>query len=60
MYLALSSHIKQLDNLAETEFGIPVATLMDNAGSQCKFMHCLPAFHDLKTEIGKDIFEKFE
>lgn len=32
MYLALSSHIKQLDNLAETEFGIPVATLMDNAG----------------------------
>jgi len=33
--------------------------LMDNAGSQCRFMHCLPAFHDLKTTIGKQIFEKF-
>ena len=33
--------------------------LMDIAGSQCRFMHCLPAFHDLKTEIGKDVFEKF-
>lgn len=33
--------------------------LMDNAGAQCKFMHCLPAFHDLKTTTGKQIFDKF-
>ena len=33
--------------------------LMDNAGPQCKFMHCLPAFHDLKTTVGKQIYEKF-
>ncbi len=33
--------------------------LMDNAGEQCRFMHCLPAFHDLKTTIGKQIYEKF-
>ncbi|MBU3159677.1 ornithine carbamoyltransferase [Clostridium frigoris] len=24
-----------------------------------KFMHCLPAFHDLKTIVGKEIFEKY-
>ncbi|HAQ62853.1 MAG TPA: ornithine carbamoyltransferase, partial [Ruminococcaceae bacterium] len=35
------------------------SSLMKNAGEQCRFMHCLPAFHDLKTEIGKDIFGKF-
>jgi ornithine carbamoyltransferase len=35
------------------------AELMQNAGTQCRFMHCLPAFHDLKTVIGKDIYEKF-
>ena len=33
--------------------------LMDAAGPQCKFMHCLPAFHDLKTTIGAQIHEKF-
>ena len=33
--------------------------LMNNAGAQCRFMHCLPAFHDLKTTIGKQIHEKF-
>ncbi|MBQ9806723.1 MAG: ornithine carbamoyltransferase [Clostridia bacterium] len=33
--------------------------LMDAAGAQCRFMHCLPAFHDLKTTTGKEIYEKF-
>ena len=33
--------------------------MMDNAGPQCRFMHCLPAFHDLGTTVGKQIHEKF-
>jgi len=33
--------------------------LMDIAGKQCYFMHCLPAFHDLETTVGRQIFEKF-
>jgi len=35
------------------------AALMQNAGPQCRFMHCLPAFHDLKTTIGEQIHEKY-
>ena len=33
--------------------------LMQNAGEQCRFMHCLPAFHDLGTTVGRQIHEKF-
>ena len=33
--------------------------LMEAAGDQCRFMHCLPAFHDLGTTIGSQIHEKF-
>lgn len=33
--------------------------VMENAGSSAIFMHCLPAFHDLKTKIGAQMGEKF-
>ncbi len=33
--------------------------LMSAANDDAVFMHCLPAFHDLKTGIGKEIGEKF-
>ena len=33
--------------------------LLENAGENAVFMHCLPAFHDLKTKIGKEIYDKF-
>ena len=35
------------------------AEVMKNAGEQAIFLHCLPAFHDLKTTIGKEMGERF-
>ena len=35
------------------------AALMENAGKQAVFMHCLPAFHDLNTGIGRQIGQQF-
>ena len=35
------------------------ANLMRTAGEKAVFMHCLPAFHDLKTTVGKEIGERF-
>lgn len=32
---------------------------MDNAAEDVIFLHCLPAFHDHKTEIGKEMGERF-
>ncbi|WP_297421991.1 ornithine carbamoyltransferase [Clostridium sp.] len=33
--------------------------VMYNANEQAIFMHCLPAYHDLKTKVGKEVGEKF-
>lgn len=33
--------------------------IMELAGKQAIFLHCLPAFHDLNTKIGKEIGERF-
>lgn len=33
--------------------------LINNAKNDVVFMHCLPAFHDLNTKIGKEIYDKF-
>ena len=35
-------------------------SVMENAGPQAIFLHCLPACHDLKTKIGKEMGEKFD
>jgi len=34
--------------------------MMDATGNpNCKFMHCLPAFHNRETKVGEEIFQKF-
>ena len=35
------------------------SAVMDAAGEQCRFMHCLPSYHDLGTENGLAVYEKF-
>ena len=35
------------------------AQVMKNAGPQAIFLHCLPAFHDWNTKIGKEMGERF-
>ncbi|MBQ7152417.1 MAG: ornithine carbamoyltransferase [Clostridia bacterium] len=33
--------------------------LMETAGPSCRFMHCLPSFHDLGTAIGREIHDRY-
>ena len=35
------------------------AGLMAEAGENCVFMHCLPAFHDWKTKVGNNMGRKY-
>jgi len=34
------------------------ADVMAATGKDARFMHCLPAFHDTETTVGRDVFEK--
>ena len=47
---------KRIRDLSPYRVTLP---LLEKAGKDCVFMHCLPAFHDLKTETGRAIYEKF-
>ena len=48
-----AERIKDLSPYAVTK------KIMENAGADAIFMHCLPSFHDLNTVIGKEVGEKF-
>ena len=47
---------ERIDDLAHYEVN---SQLMKNASDNAVFMHCLPAYHDFKTEVGKEMGEKF-
>ncbi|MBP3254373.1 MAG: ornithine carbamoyltransferase [Bacteroidales bacterium] len=37
------------------------AAMMKATGNpNCKFMHCLPAYHNLETKVGRDVYEQFK
>jgi ornithine carbamoyltransferase len=40
-------------------YQVNAAAMKATGNPNVKFMHCLPAFHDLNTAIGRDVYEKF-
>jgi ornithine carbamoyltransferase len=42
-----------------TPYQVNAATMAATGNPDVKFMHCLPAFHNTETQVGKEIFEKF-
>jgi ornithine carbamoyltransferase len=40
-------------------YQINTETMLKTGNPQVKFMHCLPAFHNTETQVGKEIHEKF-
>ena len=35
-------------------------SLMERTGNpKCKFMHCLPSYHNLETQAGRDVYKQF-
>ena len=42
-----------------TPYQVNAEKMAATGNPDVKFMHCLPAFHNTDTEVGKEIFEKF-
>ena len=40
-------------------FQVNAAAMAATGNPRARFMHCLPAFHDLNTEIGRKVHERF-
>ena len=40
-------------------YQVNAETMAATGNPDAKFMHCLPAFHNTDTQVGKEIFEKF-
>jgi ornithine carbamoyltransferase len=40
-------------------FQVDAAAMRATGNPRTRFMHCLPAFHDLHTEIGRQVHERF-
>jgi ornithine carbamoyltransferase len=41
-------------------YQVNAETMAATGNPDVKFMHCLPAFHNTETQVGKEIFEKFK
>lgn len=48
---------KRLDILTPYQINMDVIKKTEN--DDVKFMHCLPAFHDLETKVGREVYEKY-
>jgi ornithine carbamoyltransferase len=42
-----------------TPYQVNMALMKKTGNPTVKFMHCLPAFHNTDTKVGKEMFEKF-
>ena len=40
-------------------YQVDAAMMAATGNPDCRFMHCLPAFHNLETEIGRAMFERY-
>lgn len=40
------------------DFQVNAALMAATGNPECKFLHCLPAFHDRNTKVGEDIFQQ--
>ncbi len=48
---------KRLNILKPYQINMDVIKKTEN--DDVKFMHCLPAFHDLETKVGREVYEKY-
>lgn len=50
---------ERIDELLPYQLNKQALEMTGNLDSKLIVLHCLPAFHDLETKVGQELFEKF-
>jgi ornithine carbamoyltransferase len=59
VWVSMGEEAKFAERIAQLEkYRVTMDFIRRTGNPDCLFLHCLPAFHDQETEVGKDIFKK--
>jgi ornithine carbamoyltransferase len=59
VWVSMGEEAKFAERIAQLErYRVTMDFIKKTGNPDCVFLHCLPAFHDQETEVGKDIFKK--
>jgi len=59
VWVSMGEEAKFAERIAQLErYRVTMDFIKRTGNPDCVFLHCLPAFHDQETEVGKDIFKK--
>jgi ornithine carbamoyltransferase len=60
VWVSMGEEAKFAERIAQLEkYRVTMDFIKKTGNPDCLFLHCLPAFHDLETEVGKDIQKKY-
>lgn len=60
VWVSMGEEAKFAERIAQLQdYRVTTAFMKKTGNPDCIFLHCLPAFHDLETAVGRDTYEKY-
>jgi ornithine carbamoyltransferase len=59
VWVSMGEEAKFAERISQlSAYGVTMEFIRKTGNPDCIFLHCLPAFHDLETAVGRETFEK--
>jgi len=60
VWVSMGEEAKFAERIAQLkDYQVSMDFIRKTGNPDCIFLHCLPAFHDLETQVGRDVKEKY-